>query len=127
MRYKKPYTLTRSEMQVMNILWDLPDGGCVHDIIARYEEPKPAYATIATFMRILYNKGFIRFQKSQGKTYTYYPLTSRDEYVRNIMNDVKENFFAGSRSSFIKFFVHEENISEEEIRELLGLAAPARS
>ena len=52
----KSYTLTKAEIQIMNILWEKTDGACVHDIIAQYAEPKPAYTTIATFMKILLNK-----------------------------------------------------------------------
>ena len=74
MKDHKTYTLTRAEIQIMNILWEMPDGGCVHDIIARYEDPKPAYTTIATFMKILLNKKFVEYRKVTGKTYFYYPL-----------------------------------------------------
>ena len=56
MKDTKTYTLTKAEIQIMNILWEMPEGGCVHDIIGQYEEPKPAYTTIATFMKILFNK-----------------------------------------------------------------------
>ena len=55
MKKTKTYTLPKAEIQVMNILWEMPDGGCVHDIVERYDEPKPAYTTIATFMKILQN------------------------------------------------------------------------
>ena len=63
MKKTKTYTLTKAEIQVMNILWEMPDGGCVHDIVERYDEPKPAYTTIATFMKILQNKEFVGFRK----------------------------------------------------------------
>ena len=67
---KKFQTLTKAEIQVMNILWDLPSGGCIHDIIERYDEPKPAYSTVATFVKILYNKGIVDYRKLSGKTFT---------------------------------------------------------
>ena len=47
---KKFDTLTKAEMQVMNALWDMSEGGCIHDIIEKYPEPKPAYTTISTFL-----------------------------------------------------------------------------
>ena len=37
------------------------------------------------------------------------------------MNEVKENFFGGSSSSLLNFFVREEELSEAEIRELIEL------
>lgn len=121
MKEEKTYTLTKAEMQIMNILWELPEGGCVHDIIAHYDEPKPAYTTVATFMKILLNKEFVTFRKGQKKTQIYYPLLTREEYTRQVMNDVKKNFFGGSGSSLLKFFVNEEKLSEADIRELLEM------
>ena len=67
MKPPKTYTLTKAEIQIMNILWEMPEGGCVHDIMEHYEEPKPAYTTIATFMKILLNKKFVGYRKQTGK------------------------------------------------------------
>lgn len=121
MSRRKFDTLTKSEIQVMNALWDMPDGGCIHDIIARYPAPKPAYTTISTFLKILLNKGFVEFRKLSGKTHTYYPLVSREQYTDHVMNDVKESFFGGSSSSLVKFFVEKEQMSDKEIEELIDI------
>lgn len=121
MSKRKFDTLTKSEIQVMNALWDMPDGGCIHDVIARYPDPKPAYTTISTFLKILLNKGFVEFRKLSGKTHTYYPLISREQYTDHVMNDVKESFFGGSGSSLVKFFVEKEQMSEKEIEELFEI------
>lgn len=121
MSKKKFDTLTKAEMQVMNALWEMPDGGCVHDIIARYPVPKPAYTTISTFLKILQNKGFVDFRKLVGKTYTYYPLVSKEQYTNQVMSEVKDSFFGGSGSSLVKFFVEKEQLNEEEIKELLEI------
>ena len=118
---KKFDTLTKAEMQVMNILWELPEGGCIHKIISLYPDPKPAYTTVSTFLKILLNKGFVEFCKLSGKTHTYYPLISKSDYTSSVMNDVKESFFGGSGSSLVKFFVEKEKLSEEEIKELIDL------
>ena len=121
MKAPKTYTLTKAEIQIMNILWEMPEGGCVHDIIGHYEEPKPAYTTIATFMKILLNKKFVGYRKQMGKTHIYYPLMTKEEYTRRVMNEVKDNFFGGSGSSLLKFFVSEEKLTEEEIEELIQM------
>ena len=118
---KKFDTLTKAEMQVMNALWDMPDGGCIHDVIEKYPEPKPAYTTISTFLKILLNKGFVEYRKLSGKTHTYYPLVSRDAYTGQVMKDVKESFFGGSGSSMVKFFAQNEQLSENDIKELLEI------
>ena len=118
---KKFDTLTKAEMQVMSALWDMPDGGCIHDIIEKYSHPKPAYTTISTFLKILLNKGFVEYRKLSGKTHTYYPLVSRDAYTGQVMNDVKESFFGGSGSSMVKLFAQNEKLSENDIKELLEI------
>ena len=118
---KKFDTLTKAEMQVMNALWDMPDGGCIHDVIEKYPEPKPAYTTISTFLKILLNKGFVDYRKLSGKTHTYYPLISREAYTGQVMKDVKESFFGGSGSSMVKFFAQNEKLSESDIKELMEI------
>lgn len=123
----KQKSLTKSEIQVMNILWGFPDGGYIHDIISCYEESKPAYTTIATFLKILYNKGFVKYEQRQGKSYWYRPVISKEEYTKMAMQEMKDNFFDGSGSSFVKFFVKQEKLSEHEIRELIDLVNHSNS
>ena len=57
-------TLTKGEMQVMNILWDMQRGACVADIQRQFPEPQPAYTTIATFLKIMEQKCFVEKRKS---------------------------------------------------------------
>ena len=49
--------LTKAEMEVMNVLWDATEALTIHEIIERYPEPRPAYTTIATFLKIIEAKG----------------------------------------------------------------------
>ena len=46
--------LTRAEEEVMQILWDI-EQGFVKDVIAHFEDPKPAYNTVSTIMGIRIN------------------------------------------------------------------------
>ena len=114
-------TLTKSEMQVMNILWDMQRGACVNDILARYDEPRPAYTTVATFLKILEQKGFVERRKGQGKLLFYSPLMTRERYRRQVMLDVKQTFFGGSLTSLVSFFAREEHLSDADIDELVGI------
>ena len=115
-------TLTKGEMQVMNILWDIQRGACVADIQQQFAEPRPAYTTVATFLKILEQKGFVERRKgSTGKTLVYSPLMTRERYRRLVMNDVKDTFFGGSVKSLVSFFAEEEELTQQDIRELLSL------
>ncbi|MDO4496511.1 MAG: BlaI/MecI/CopY family transcriptional regulator [Bacteroidales bacterium] len=114
-------TLTKSEMAVMNILWEMPNGGTVYDVLEHYEEPKPAYTTLATFMKILEKKGYLESKKLSGRTFTFFPLESKEEYSRRAMQEVKKTLFDGSAKSLLSFFVQEEKLSAKDIEELLTL------
>ena len=118
---KKYGTLTKAEAQVMNILWDMPECGIIHEIIARYPDPKPAYTTVSTFLKILDTKGFVSHRKVSGKTYIFFPLVSKQEYTNQVIDNVKWSFFGGSGSSFLKFFVENEKMSQSEIKELIEI------
>lgn len=115
-------TLTKGEMQVMNILWDMQGGVCVADIQKKYPEPQPAYTTIATFLKIMEQKGFVEKRRSgTGKTFVYSPLLTRERYRRMVMDDVKDTFFGGSVKSLVSFFAEEDELSQEDINEILTM------
>lgn len=114
-------TLTKSEIVIMNILWELPEGGTIHQVLEKYEEPKPAYTTVATFLKILQNKGFVTSEKYQRKALLFKPTITKDEYSRATMEEVKKDLFGGSIKKLMNFFVREEQLSKEDIEELLSM------
>lgn len=116
-------TLTKAEMEIMNILWDKGKALTTHEIIDEYPEPKPAYSTIATFLKILTVKEFIRSKKqSEGsKTLVFMPRITRDSYANRVMKDVKNSLFAGSLKSMLSFFAQNEEVTEDELQEIIAL------
>mgnify|MGYP002523511819 CR=1 FL=1 len=114
--------LTKAEMEIMNVLWNAK-GMTTHEIIEEYPEPKPAYSTIATFLKILTNKGFIasRKQEGGGKTFVFSPLISREAYTNRVMKEVKSTFFAGSLKSMLSFFAKQEEVSDEDLAEIVEM------
>ena len=72
--------LTKAEEQIMQVLWRL-EKGFVKDVIDRLPDPKPAYNTVSTIVRILEKKGFVA-HNAYGKTHEYFPLISKTEYRR---------------------------------------------
>lgn len=116
-------TLTKGEMEVMNHLWAIGREATIKEILEHTDEPKPAYTTVATFLKILTAKGFITQEKhaDTGKAYYYKPLLTRDEYTTRVMDDVKDSFFGGSVSSLVNFFFRKEEISVDEVEQLLEM------
>lgn len=113
--------LTRAEEEVMQILWDLGQG-VVHDLLERFPEPRPAYNTVSTIIRILEQKGFID-HKAYGRTYVYFPLISKKEYTKSYFQSMVANYFGNSYKSLASFFTKEESLSIEEleaIQKLIG-------
>ena len=124
---EKKKQLTKAETQVMNILWSLPEQqGFIQDIIDRYPEPKPAYTTILTFMKILTDKGFVKPERV-GKANRFSPLVSKDDYTYLFISDVKDTFFDGSFTSLVSFFAKKEQYTDEELAELKELMTKIES
>lgn len=115
--------LTRSESELMNLLWDHSQGLTVKELTDCYPEPKPAYNTVATFLKILEAKGFVEHRKvgGTGRTFVYSPLLTREKYVTQVLRDVKDNIFGSSVKKMLSFFVQSEDISEAELREIIDL------
>lgn len=73
--------LTKAEEEIMQVLWKLKQA-FVRDILEELPEPKPAYNTVSTIVRILENKGFVGHE-AFGKSHQYYPLVAQDKYKRD--------------------------------------------
>ena len=111
--------LTRAELEIMQVMW-AKGKVLVHDILAEMSEPKPAYNTVSTVVRILEKKGYVGHE-AHGKTHEYYPLIEREEYTNGYMNSVLNNFFGGSVSRMMSFFTRNEKISLTETDEILKM------
>lgn len=111
--------LTRAELEIMQILWSLGKG-FVNDVLAVMPEPKPAYNTVSTIIRILEKKGFVA-HNSYGKSHEYYPLVDKDAYTGSFMNSVLNNFFDGSASRMVSFLSSNKSISLEEADEIMKM------
>lgn len=108
--------LTKAEEQIMQILWDLRKA-YVREILDMFPEPKPAYNTVSTIIRILEKKGFVGYT-SYGKSHEYYPLISKRSYRSTYFKGFIENYFGNSYKALTSFFTTEQNLSIEELEEL---------
>ena len=111
--------LSEREQEVMNIIWEVRNC-CVDDVLQRLPEPKPAYNTIQTFMKILEEKGFLA-HKREGKKFIFYPLVEKPEYTRWSLKHMKDNLFGGSAKSLLNTFISDNTLSDTDINELMRL------
>lgn len=109
--------LTKAEEEIMQILWQLKQAN-VATIIEEMPEPKPAYNTVSTIVRILENKEFVTHQK-KGKGYIYFPLVEKETYSNQSMNKLMDNYFNGSFKSMVSFFVKKNDLDTKELEAIL--------
>ncbi len=108
--------LTKAEEQIMQVVWEAKEV-FVKDVIDRLPEPKPAYNTVATFLKILEKKDFISHRK-YGNIYQYFPLVDKIKYSNYSIKKIMESYFGGSFSKMVSFFVNQNDISLEEFEAL---------
>ena len=94
--------LTRAEEQVMQQLWRL-EKAFVKEIVDRMPDPKPAYNTVSTIIRILEKKGFVGYT-AYGKSHQYYPLLSKKEYSRQLFKNLARSLPMAGPSSLLPIF-----------------------
>jgi len=109
--------LTKAEEEVMQQLWDLKKCN-VAAIIEQFAEPKPAYNTVSTIVRILEDKGFVGHEKV-GRGYLYYPLINKADYSNQSINKLVDGYFQGSFKSMVSFFMKKNDLSLTELEAIL--------
>jgi len=111
--------LTKAEEQIMQILWKLGKG-FVRDIIQFLPEPKPAYNTVSTIVRILEKKRFVNHQ-AFGNTYEYYPVITKEAYTKAYVKSIMKDYFSNSFKEMVSFFAKDKNMSLEELEDIKQL------
>ena len=109
--------LTKAEEEIMQILWNLKEAS-VALIIEEMKEPKPAYNTVSTIVRILESKEFVDHRK-KGKGYIYFPLVDKETYTNQSMNKLIDGYFNGSFKSMVSFFMKENKMDANELESIL--------
>ncbi|MHB8093676.1 MAG: BlaI/MecI/CopY family transcriptional regulator [Candidatus Aminicenantales bacterium] len=110
--------LTRAEEQIMQVLWSLGKA-YVKDIIERLPEPKPAYNTVSTIVRILEKKGFVGHE-AFGNAHLYNPLVAKEDYTQAFLKSFVRNYFDDSYQELVSFFAKDRNLSVAELEEILA-------
>lgn len=111
--------LTKAEEQIMQILWQLNEA-IVKDILEQMPEPRPAYNTVSTVVRVLEGKGFID-HKAFGNSHVYFPAVSEDEYKKFTFDKMMKNYFNDSYKSLVSFIADDKKLGLKELDELTNL------
>lgn len=109
--------LTVKEEEMMRYFWD--NGALfVKQIVEMHPDPKPHFNTISTYVRSLEEKGLLSHE-SFGNTYRYFAIVSEEEYSNRTLKGVVKKYFNNSYLSVVSSLIKDENISVNEIRNLL--------
>ena len=111
--------LAKREEQIMQVFWTL-GRAYIKEVIPEMPDPKPHYNSLATMVKILEEKGFLGHE-TVGNIYQYFPLISKEEYQRHSMKDIVSQYFDNSYSKMLAFFAKEEQLSEEQLNDILNI------
>ena len=109
--------LTKAEEEIMLVLWRLEEA-TIREIMEDLNEPETPYTTISTVVRILEKKGIIG-HRAVGSTYLYQPLLEKKEYLKGFLSGIVTKYFDGSYSRLTSFFASENDMSLEELQEII--------
>jgi BlaI family transcriptional regulator, penicillinase repressor len=116
---KPDMELTKAEDQIMQILWKI-EKGFIKDILEHFDEPKPAYTTVATFMKILEKKGYVSYEPF-GNAHQFYPIISKEEYSKIHLNTIFSKYFKSSIKDVVTFFSDNNNVNINDIDSAIKL------
>jgi BlaI family transcriptional regulator, penicillinase repressor len=117
MSTEKLKLLTKAEEQVMQAIWKL-NKAFLREIVDAMPAPKPHQNTVATLLKILIEKKYVKADVI-GRMHQYYPAISKDLYSKASMKNLVKGYFQGSFSEAVSFMVKENNLSIEELELLL--------
>ena len=117
--------LTKAEEEVMHILWMLKNA-FVKEIVAEMPEPKPAYNTVSTIIRILQDKGLVD-HTPKGKSHQYFPLITKEAYSKFKMEKLMSGYFEGSFSNMVSFFMDKKKLNSSELDSIIQLIESKKS
>ena len=104
--------ITKAQEDILKALWEIGDGA-VSDVLEGLPEPKPAYNTVATVIKVLEKKGYIS-HKTYGKTNVYFPVVTKKDYANHVLKETFKGLFNGSVNQMMSFFVKNKEISLNE-------------
>lgn len=102
----------------MRILWSIKKG-LVRDIVNAYDDPKPAYTTVATVLKILEKKGFVA-RTPVANSFQYSPLVGQSDYTNGVMKSLVKNYFSNSFKNLVSDFSKNEPLSTQEMESLVA-------
>jgi BlaI family transcriptional regulator, penicillinase repressor len=110
--------ISEAELEVMKILWSKSPQPANSIIKALETQTEWKPKTVRTLLNRLVQKGAIDFNQEEGKVYSYFPLVSKDDYLKVETKSFLQRLYGGAFKPLLVNFLREEKLSREEIEEL---------
>ncbi|MDM5356431.1 penicillinase repressor BlaI [Peribacillus sp. ACCC06369] len=110
-------SISESEWEIMNVLWDKAPQ-TANDIIFSLQEStdwKPK--TIRTLLDRLVQKDVVDVNKNL-RVYTFYPLYTQEECQRAETESFINRIYGGTLKSMLVQFIQEDTLTDDDINEL---------
>ena len=111
--------LSQQEEEAMQAVWQAGTG-FIKDFLDQLDEPKPPYTTLASTVKNLERKGFVKSEK-MGNSFRYTPAINEQEYKNRFMSGFVSDYFKNSYKDLVTFFANEKKISASELKEIIKL------
>lgn len=109
--------LTAKEEEIMGFFWE-KGPLFVKELLAFYSDPKPHFNTLSTIVRGLEEKGYLSHE-AFGNTYRYFAVVSNEEFRSRTLKGVISKYFNNSYLSAVSSLVKKEEISVDELKQLI--------
>lgn len=111
--------ITKAQEEILRALWEIKNGAA-SDVLDSLPEPKPAYNTVSTVIKVLEKKGYVA-HNTYGKTNVYYAIISKQEYAQYQLKQTVKGLFNGSINQMVSSFVKNKDVSLNELEELKAM------
>src|SRR5580658_6877943 len=108
-------TLTRLELQIMQVVWKL-DASNVSAVQAGLEQ-QLAYTTVQTMLNILQRKGKLK-RRLRGRAYEYSATVTEARASGHAVRDLIDRMFGGSSEELVMSLIKSRQIDAKKIAEL---------
>jgi BlaI family penicillinase repressor len=117
--------LTKQEEEALKAVWKTK-GGFIKNFLDQMESPIPPYTTLASTVKNLEKKGFLKSEKL-GNSYRFTPLIGEEDYKKQYMNGIVNEYFENSYKELVAFFAKEEKLSPEDLKEIIYMIENKKS
>jgi predicted transcriptional regulator len=111
--------LSEKEEGLMHIVWS-KGHVFAKEVREALPDPKPHISTVSTMMRRLAEKGFLVVEDF-GSTHRYSAAISMKDYTTRFVQPLLAGLFGNSIKNAISFFAEQEQVSVDELREILEM------